>query len=92
MINGNTENNHNEEQMSPRTSIKKSGWKMQVTTITWCLISSVTTIQLPSSAKVPCTGQDHKEECQLKVNQKIFSADQADYRPGWLTGSYIRTH
>ena len=38
------------------------------------------------------TGQDHKVECQLKVNQKIFSADQDDYRPGWLTGSYIRTH
>ena len=30
MINGYTENNHNEEQMSPRTSIQKSGWKMQV--------------------------------------------------------------
>lgn len=28
------------------------------------------------------TGQDQEEECQLKVNQKIFSADQDDYRPG----------
>ena len=45
------------------------------------------------SGYLETASQNHEKECQLKVNQKIFSADQDDYRVGcWrgLTLEHIR--
>ena len=83
-------NNHNKEQMSPRISIQKSGWKIQVTTITWCLISSVTTKQLP---RCPALVKTTRRNVSWRLIKRFFRLikmiiDQVGWRG--LTLEHIR--